>query len=85
MAPCGALCVCVQLPDLHPWSELLGNAYLFYEAQQSGALPSWNRVRRTEPGGWRDDAHTNDGLSQGVDVSGGFYDAGGERRGSCVP
>jgi endoglucanase len=60
-----------------PWAKLLGNSFLFYEAQQSGKLPSYNRVRRIV-GGWRDDAHTTDGQDIGKDLSGGFYDAGGE-------
>ncbi len=69
---------------MHPWADLLGSSFLFYEAQQSGALPAWNRARRGA-GGWRDDAHTSDGSDVGVDLSGGFYDAGGAgvTQGSC--
>ncbi len=66
-----------QNSDDHPWGTLLGNSFFFYEAQQSGVLPTWNRARRAN-GGWRDNAHTTDGADVGYDTSGGFYDAGGE-------
>ncbi len=62
--------------DVHPWGTLLGNSFFFYEAQQSGVLPTWNRARRAN-GGWRDNSHTTDGADIGIDASGGFYDAGG--------
>ena len=52
------------------YGEALQKSLLFYEAQQSGHLPSWNRIT------WRGDATVNDGKSEGVDLSGGFYDAG---------
>lgn len=52
------------------YAEALQKSFLFYEAQQSGDLPSWNRVS------WRGDATRNDGKAEGVDLSGGFYDAG---------
>lgn len=50
--------------------EALQKSIMFYEAQQSGKLPSWNRVQ------WRGDATVNDGKEAGVDLSGGWYDAG---------
>lgn len=52
------------------YAEALQKSFLFYEAQQSGHLPSWNRVS------WRGEATGNDGKAEGVDLSGGFYDAG---------
>jgi len=52
------------------YGEALQKSILFYEAQQSGKLPSWNRVS------WRADATTTDGQAEGVDLSGGWYDAG---------
>ncbi|KAF5369970.1 hypothetical protein D9758_001185 [Tetrapyrgos nigripes] len=52
------------------WSNLLGNLLYFYEAQRSGVLPSTNRVS------WRNDSCTNDGSDVGLDLSGGYYDAG---------
>jgi endoglucanase len=53
------------------WSTLLGNALYFYEAQRSGRLPSTNRVS------WRNNSAVNDGSDVGLDLSGGYYDAGG--------
>ncbi|KAJ9097153.1 hypothetical protein QFC21_004822 [Naganishia friedmannii] len=52
------------------WSNVLGNAIYFYEAQRSGELPSTNRVS------WRNTSATNDGRDYGVDLSKGYYDAG---------
>ena len=43
---------------------------LFYEAQMSGPLPDWHRVK------WRGDSALNDGCDVGYDLTGGFYDAG---------
>lgn len=53
------------------WSALLGNLIYFYEAQRSGTLPSTNRVS------WRNSSAVNDGEDVGLDLSGGYYDAGG--------
>lgn len=58
-------------PNLQ-WSTLLGNLIYFYEAQRSGKLPTTNRVS------WRNDSCVNDGSDAGVDLSGGYYDAGGK-------
>ena len=58
-----------SLPNPH-WSTLLGNGLFFYEAQRSGRLPSTNRVS------WRNDSCINDGQDVGLDLSGGYYDAG---------
>lgn len=54
------------------WSTLLGEGLYFYEAQRSGKLPSTNRVK------WRNDSAVNDGSDVNLDLSGGYYDAGGE-------
>lgn len=59
------------------YQKLLGLSLQFYEAQMSGALPSWNSVLSSKPGGWRKDAHLKDGASAQLDLVGGFYDAGG--------
>ena len=53
------------------WSTLLGNLLYFYEEQRSGRLPSTKRVS------WRNDSSVNDGSDVGLDLSGGYYDAGG--------
>lgn len=53
------------------WSTLLGNTLYFYDVQRSGKLPSTNRVP------WRNDSTLSDGQDAGVDLSGGYFDAGG--------
>lgn len=55
------------------WSTLLGNLLYFYEEQRSGKLPSTNRVS------WRNDSALGDGQDVGLDLTGGYYDAGGEQ------
>ena len=52
------------------YGEALQKSIYFYEAQQSGNLPSWNRVQ------WRGNATMDDGSDVGLDLSGGWYDAG---------
>jgi endoglucanase len=52
------------------YGESLQKSIYFYEAQQSGVKPAWNRVE------WRADATVTDGADVGVDLSGGWYDAG---------
>ncbi len=52
------------------YAEALQKSILFYEAQQSGKLPDWNRVS------WRGDSALTDGADNGVDLTGGWYDAG---------
>ena len=47
------------------YGEALQKAIYFYECQQSGPLPSWNRARQ-----WRGDSCLSDS------VTGGWYDAG---------
>lgn len=60
----------VQEPN---YAAALSVAIKFLDVQQSGTLPSWNRVRKAV-GGFRDNAHTYDGQSLNVDLSGGYYD-----------
>ncbi|KDQ14601.1 glycoside hydrolase family 9 protein [Botryobasidium botryosum FD-172 SS1] len=52
------------------WSTLVGDLLYFYEAQRSGNLPSTNRVP------WRNSSATSDGSDLGIDLTGGYYDAG---------
>ena len=52
------------------YGEALQKSLFFYEAQQSGALPDWNRVS------WRGDSALNDGSDVGRNLTGGWYDAG---------
>jgi endoglucanase len=58
-----------SIPNVQ-WSTLLGNLLYFYEAQRSGHLPSTKRVS------WRNDSAVDDGSDVGLDLSGGYYDAG---------
>ncbi|KAF9083561.1 hypothetical protein BGX23_011320, partial [Mortierella sp. AD031] len=50
--------------------KLLKYMFVFYEAQRSGKLPADQRVT------WRNDSALNDGRDVGLDLSGGYYDAG---------
>ncbi|MEM7758281.1 MAG: glycoside hydrolase family 9 protein [Cyanobacteria bacterium P01_A01_bin.40] len=52
------------------YGEALQKSILFYEAQQAGTLPEWNRFP------WRGDSTQEDGSDVGVDLSGGWVDAG---------
>lgn len=52
------------------YGEALQKSIWFYDAQRSGKLPADNRVN------WRGDSALNDGRDVGLDLSGGFYDAG---------
>ncbi|MBX6387357.1 MAG: glycoside hydrolase family 9 protein, partial [Microbispora sp.] len=52
------------------YGEALQKSLFFYEAQQSGKLPSTNRVN------WRGDSALDDGKDVGLDLTGGWYDAG---------
>lgn len=53
------------------WSNLLGNLIYFYDEQRSGNLTSNNRVS------WRNTSCMDDGKDAGLDLTGGYYDAGG--------
>ena len=59
------------------WRNLLGDLLYFYECQRSGRLPDTNRV------GWRNDSALQDGSDWGIDLTGGYYDAGGEFYSKC--
>ncbi|SDO35465.1 glycoside hydrolase family 9 protein [Lentzea jiangxiensis] len=52
------------------YGEALQKSVWFYDAQRSGQLPAGNRVS------WRADSALRDGADVGLDLSGGFYDAG---------
>jgi hypothetical protein len=52
------------------YAEALQKSVWFYEAQRSGKLPKENRVA------WRGDSALSDGADRGVDLTGGWYDAG---------
>eukprot|EP00898_Chlorokybus_atmophyticus_P006145 jgi/Chlat1/6531/Chrsp45S00474 len=52
------------------YADLMGKSLLFYEAQRSGHLPASNRIP------WRQDSALTDGADVGLDLTGGYYDAG---------
>ncbi|XP_003564003.2 endoglucanase 16 [Brachypodium distachyon] len=54
----------------HDYEEALRKSLVYFEAQRSGRLPHGQRVA------WRDHSGLTDGLEQGVDLVGGYYDAG---------
>ncbi|XP_031272427.1 endoglucanase 5 [Pistacia vera] len=52
------------------YDDALDKTFLFFEAQRSGKLPATQRVK------WRGDSGLKDGFLQGVNLVGGYYDAG---------
>ncbi|XP_010533581.1 PREDICTED: endoglucanase 6 isoform X2 [Tarenaya hassleriana] len=54
----------------HDYRQALSKSILFFEAQRSGVLPRSQRVT------WRSHSGLNDGKSSGVNLVGGYYDAG---------
>ncbi|KAF1896746.1 hypothetical protein Lal_00034446 [Lupinus albus] len=60
-----------SVPPSFNYGDALDKTLLFFEAQRSGKLPlQQQRVK------WRGDSGLNDGFQQGVDLVGGYYDAG---------
>ena len=55
------------------WSTVMSNALWFYDAQRSGRLDAGAYENRVE---WRNDSSLDDGSDWGIDLTGGFYDAG---------
>src|SRR5580698_8048643 len=52
------------------YTEALQDSMFFYEAQRSGQLPPDNEVD------WRGDSDLSDGSDNGVNLTGGYHDAG---------
>lgn len=66
-----ALAICsTASAQTFPYGEALQKSLYFYEAQQAGPLPEWNRVP------WRGDSMPDDGDDVGLDLRGGWFDAG---------
>ncbi|KAG6518062.1 hypothetical protein ZIOFF_021463 [Zingiber officinale] len=63
------LAVAAASKDLD-YKDALSKSLLYFEAQRSGRLPYTQRVA------WRGHSGLTDGLQQGVDLVGGYYDAG---------
>ena len=57
-------------PKSRDYSRHLELSLLFYECQRSGRLPPDNRIY------FRHDSMLNAGYDVGLDLSGGYYDAG---------
>ncbi|KAF9590101.1 hypothetical protein IFM89_030849 [Coptis chinensis] len=62
-----SILVTVQAFD---YKDALTKSLFYFESQRSGRLPYNQRVT------WRDHSGLTDGLEQGVDLVGGYYDAG---------
>ena len=54
----------------HNYVDVLSKSILFYEANWCGEKGEINRLE------WKGDCHTEDGADVGLDLSGGFHDAG---------
>ncbi|KAK9057840.1 hypothetical protein SSX86_022678 [Deinandra increscens subsp. villosa] len=54
----------------HDYGQALSKSLLFFEAQRSGYLPGNQRIK------WRGNSGLLDGKASGVDLVGGYYDAG---------
>lgn len=59
-----------SVPTGFNYGDALDKSLMFFEAQRSGKLPLQQRVK------WRGHSALNDGFQQGVDLVGGYYDAG---------
>ncbi|KAK9292398.1 hypothetical protein L1049_020365 [Liquidambar formosana] len=62
--------VVVESVAFHDYGDALTKSILFYEGQRSGKLPPSQRMT------WRKDSALRDGFQIGVDLVGGYYDAG---------
>lgn len=72
-------CLCIttkaQAPSYN-YAELTQKALFFFEGQRSGKLPPYGHGPENNRVWWRGDAHMKDGEEAGVDLTGGWYDAG---------
>ncbi|KAB2072873.1 hypothetical protein ES319_A07G046800v1 [Gossypium barbadense] len=66
----GMAAMAMGLVASHDYGEALTKSILFYEGQRSGKLPPTQRIT------WRKDSALRDGFEIGVDLVGGYYDAG---------
>ncbi|MBP5654563.1 MAG: glycoside hydrolase family 9 protein [Clostridiales bacterium] len=60
----------IEGTGLYNYGEALQKSLLFYELQRSGDLPDETRCN------WRGDSGMSDGSDNGIDLTGGWYDAG---------
>ncbi|MBA0639197.1 hypothetical protein Goklo_022245, partial [Gossypium klotzschianum] len=66
----GMAAMAMGLVASHDYGAALTKSILFYEGQRSGKLPPTQRIT------WRKDSALRDGFEIGVDLVGGYYDAG---------
>ena len=62
----------VEAAGNYNYGDALAKSLLFYQLQESGKL-SEETLSRTN---WRADSGLNDGADNGLDLTGGWYDAG---------
>ncbi|GAV72172.1 Glyco_hydro_9 domain-containing protein [Cephalotus follicularis] len=67
---CFLLSIFTSTTRAFDYADALKKSLLYFESQRSGRLPYNQRVT------WRDNSGLTDGLEQGVDLVGGYYDAG---------
>lgn len=70
LLPSAASSPSAAAPPAFNYGEALQKSLWFYDAQRSGKLPDDNRVS------WRGDSALDDGKDAGLDLTGGWYDAG---------
>ncbi|PQM42703.1 endoglucanase 8-like [Prunus yedoensis var. nudiflora] len=70
VAVMAAMVIRVACSQSHDYGDALSKSILFFEGQRSGKLPSSQRMT------WRKDSALRDGYEIGVDLVGGYYDAG---------
>lgn len=70
LAVCLITFLCGLVGAQYDYAGALSKSVLFFEAQRSGKLPATNRIP------WRGDAFVVDGSDKGLDLSGGYHDAG---------
>ncbi|KAL3681991.1 hypothetical protein R1sor_000013 [Riccia sorocarpa] len=63
-------CISDQKSLAQDYAQALELSFQYFEAQRSGPLPSNQRVT------WRANSALQDGKAQGIDLAGGYYDAG---------
>jgi endoglucanase len=68
--PSGPCTTAPEATGAFNYGEALQKSLFFFEAQRAGALPASNRVT------WRGNAALDDGADVGVDLTGGWFDAG---------
>ncbi|PIA55972.1 hypothetical protein AQUCO_00700351v1 [Aquilegia coerulea] len=60
----------VLVKSQHDYLDALSKCILFFEGQRSGFLPQDQRLN------WRANSGLSDGSTHGIDLTGGYYDAG---------